>query len=178
MKDGKKKDALLNYNSLTEEMILENKGQKRPLITDEILQLDTVFIKERKFVVQNGKFVELIHHSKWDLFAEHKCILEEKGKPAPYGGTSHTGSATTVSSLYSQGGVVYGLRLPDDYKTEPYIIYWLRKNGELHSFSNMRELKKLFRDKKDLYKNYLKMNRVKYQDQDSIIHLIEYLESD
>jgi hypothetical protein len=177
MKDGKRNDALLNYNSLTEEMIFDNKGQKKAIAINEILLVDTVFIKDRKFVPLNGKFVELVYHSKWDLFVEHKCKVEEQGKPAGYGGTSQTGAATAVSSLYTQGRVVYDLKLPDDYKTKPYTIYWLKKNGELNKFINMRELKKLYKDKKNLFKEYLKLNRVKYQNQDSIIQLIEYLES-
>ena len=177
MKDGKRNDALLNYNSLTEEMIFENNGQKKAIATNEILLVDTVFIEGRKFVVQNGKFFELVYHSKWELFIEHKCNVEEAGKPAGYGGTTQTGAATSVSSLYSQGRVVYDLKLPDDYKTKPYINYWLEKNGELYEFINMRELKKLYEDKKDLLKKYLKSNRVNYQNQESIIQLIKYLES-
>ena len=103
--------------------------------------------------------------------------MEEQGKPAGYGGTSQTGAATSVSSLYTQGRVVYDLKLPDDYKTKPYSIYWLKKNGELYMFMNMRELKKLYEDKKELFKKYLKINRVKYQDQEGIIQLIGYMES-
>ena len=177
MKTGTRNDALLNYNSLTEEMIFENNGQKRAIGINEILLVDTVFIKDRKFVALSGKFVELVYHSKWDLYVEHKCKVEEQGKPAGYGGASQTGAATSVSSLYTQGRVVYDLKLPDDYKTKPYSIYWLKKNGELYKFMNMRELKKLYKDKKELFKKYLKINHVNYQNQDSIIQLIEYLES-
>jgi hypothetical protein len=177
MKDGKRNDALLNYNSLTEEMIFDNKGQKKAITINEILIVDTVFIKDREFVPLNGKFVELVYHSKWDLYIEHKCNVEEQGKPAGYGGTSQTGAATSVSSLYSQGRVVYDLKLPDDYKTKPYTIYWLKKNGELNKFINLRELKKFYKGKRNVLKEYLKLNRVNYQNQDSIIQLIEYLES-
>ena len=177
MKDGTRNGALLNYNSLTEEMVFDNNGQKRAFWTNEMIRVDTVFIKDRRFVVLDGKFVELVYHSEWDLFAEHKCKLENKGTPAPYGGTSQTGAATSVSTLYSQGGAVYGLKLPDGYKTNPYIIYWLKKDGELYKFLNMKELKNIYKNKKDLYKNYTKQNRVKYHDQESIIQLIEYLES-
>jgi hypothetical protein len=178
MKAGISNNALLNYNSLTEEMIFEDKDQKKAIAINEMLLIDTIFIKDRKFVVLNGKFVELVHHSKWDLFVEHKCKVEEQGKPAGYGGTSQTGAATSVSSLYSQGRVVYNLKLPDDFKTKPYIIYWLKKQGELNEFISMRELKKLYMDKKDSIKHFLNENDVKYQNQESIIQLIEYLESD
>lgn len=177
MKAGTRNNPMLNYNSLTEEMVFEDNGQKMAIDIDEILLVDTVFIKDRKFVALNGKFVELVYYSKWDLYVEHKCKVEEQGKPAGYGGTSQTGAATSVSSLYTQGRVVYDLELPDDYKTKPYSIYWLKKNGELYKFSNMRELKKLYKDKKELFKNYSKINPVKYQDQKGIIQLIEYMES-
>ena len=177
MKTGKRNIAMLNYNSLTEEMIFENNGQKRAVGINEILLVDTVYIKDRKFVALNEKFVELVHHSKWDLYVEHKCKVEEQGKPAGYGGETQTGAATSVSSLYTQDRVVYDLKLPDAYKTKPYSIYWLKKNGELYKFMNMRELKKTYEDKKDLYKKYLKINRVKFQDQEGIIQLIGYMES-
>jgi hypothetical protein len=177
MKAGERKAALLNYNSLTEEMIFVDKGQKKAIGRGEMQLVDTIYIEDRKFVVQDEKFIELVYHSKWDLYVEHKCQVEEPGKPAGYGGSSKTGASTSISSLYTQGKVVYDLKLPDDYKTIPYSIYWLKKSGELHQFLNMRELKKLYGDKKDLYKEYLKNNHVKYQDQEGIIQFIEYLES-
>ena len=177
MKAGTRNNTMLNYNSLTEEMIFENNGQKKAIGINEIPLVDTVFIKDRKFVALNGKFVELVYHSKWDLYVEHMCKVEEQGKPAGYGGTSQTGAATSVSSLYTQGRVVYDLKLPDDYKTKPYSIFWLKKNGELFKFINMRELKKYYKDKKELFKKYLKINSVKYQDQEGIIQLIGYMES-
>ena len=177
MKAGARNKAMLNYNSLTEEMIFENNGQKKAIGINEIPLVDTVFIKDRKFVALNERFVELVFHSKWDLYVEHKCKVEEQGKPAGYGGETQTGAATSVSSLYTQGRVVYDLKLPDDYKTKPYSIYWLKKNGELYKFINMRELKKLYNDKKELYKKYLKLNRVNYQDQEGIIQFIGNMES-
>lgn len=177
MKDGKRNGAMLNYNSLTEEMIFENNGQKRAIAENEIPLVDTVFIKDREFVVLNGKFVELAYHSNYDLYVEHKCNVQDQGKPSGYGGTTQTGAITSISSLYAQGRVFYDLKLPDEFKTDPYVIYWLKKNGVLNEFINMRELKKFYEDRKDLLKKYLKSNRVKFEDQASITQMIEYLES-
>jgi hypothetical protein len=177
MKTGTRNDALLNYNSLTEEMIFENNGQKKAIAINEMLLVDTILIQDRKFVALNGKFVELVHHSKWELFVEHRCKVVEQGKPSGYGGSSQTGAATSISSLYSEGRVVYNLKLPDDYKTQPFSIYWLEKNGEFNKFINMRDLKKFYNNKKDIFKKYLKINQVSYQNQESIIQLLEYLES-
>jgi hypothetical protein len=177
MKAGEKNEAMLNYNALTEEMIFDNNGQKRAIAENEILLVDTAYVGDRKFVPLNGKFVELVHHSTWDLFVEHKCKIEETGKPAGYGGTSQTSAATAVSSLYSQGRVVYNLKLPDGFTVKPYRIYLLKRNGEIKKVASMRELKKYYQDEKDRYKEYLKMNPVRFEDQERMIQFIEYLES-
>lgn len=176
MKNGIKNDALLNYNSLTEQMIFEKKDKKLAIAMNELGLIDTVFIKDRKFIAYNSVFVEFLSYSKWDLYIEHKCKIEEPGKSSGYGGTSRTTAIKSYSSFYSEGNS-YKLKLPDDYKLNPYAHYWLKKNGKLNKFTSMRELKKLYKDKDDLFKTYLKKYRVKYDDQEGIIQLIEYLES-
>lgn len=174
MKTGEKKEALLNYNSLTEEMIFDNKGMKLAIGQSELV--DTVYIKGRKFFLLNTKFVELIYHSKFDLYAEHKCSVIDPGKPAAYGGTSQTSATTTYSSYFS-GGQVYELKLPDGYETKPFTDYWLKKDGKLNKFISVRQLSKLFGDKENLFKTYLKNHDVKYENQDSIVELIRFLEA-
>ena len=176
MKAGEKNGTLLNYNSLTEEMIFENNGKKLAIAQRELVRIDTVYIKDRKFIVLNENFVEFLYHSKWDLYIEHKCDVKEPGKPTGYGGTSKTTAVNSYSSFYSEG-TVYDLKLPDGYETRPYTYYWLKKNGELNKFRNMRELKKLYKEKEDIFKAYVKKHRVKYDNQESIIQLIEYLET-
>lgn len=175
MKTGIKNDRLLNYNLLTEEMVFENKGKNLAIGKEEIRFVDTVFIKDRKFVILNNKFVELIYHSNWDLFIENRCDVKEPGKPAGYGMTSQTSAIDSYSSLYA--GRVYDLKLPEGYETKPYAYYWLKKNGGLEKIINMKQLKKLYKDKEDLLKDYLKKQNVKYDNQESIIQLIEHLES-
>jgi len=176
MKNGVKNKALLNYNSLTEEMIFVDKGKKLAIGDTELELVDTIFIIDRKFFTLNKKFVELIFHSKCDLYAEHKCNLIEKGKQAAYGGTSETSATTSYSSLVSDGRF-YELELPDNYRIDPYTTYWLKKNDELNKFVSIKQLMKLYDDKKDLFKAYIKNHDVKYKNQLSIVQLIEYLEN-
>jgi len=172
MKSKIKNEAMLNYNSLTEEMIFENKGIK--LALDHLEQVDTIYITGRKFFILNNKFVELIYSSKFDLYAEHRCTIKDPGKPAAYGGTSQT-SATNSYATYFSGGRVYDLKLPEGFEPLPYIQYWLKKDGKLTKFINIRQLAKLFNDKEDLYKQYNKKHVVKYDDQTSLVELLRYL---
>jgi hypothetical protein len=176
MKAGENKQALLNYNSLTEEMIFENNGSKLAIAPGEIARIDTIFINSRKFIPFNMKFFEVIYDSKWDLYVEHKCDVKQPGKPTGYGGTTQTAAVSSYSSFHSEG-VVYELKLPDGYETRPYNYYWLNREGEMVKFKNMRELKKLYKEKEELFKPYVKKYGVKYDNQESILELIEYLES-
>jgi len=174
MKTGVKNEALLNYNSLTEEMIFDNKGTK--LALGQLDQVDTIYVDGRKFIPLNNKFVEILWSSKYDLYAEHRCSVKDPGKPAAYGGTSQT-SATTSYSSYFSGGQVYELKLPDGYETKPFIDYWLKKDGELNKFLSVRQLSKYFDDKEALFKDYVKKHDVKYENQAAILELIKCLEA-
>ena len=173
MKSGVKNTTMLNYNSLTEEMIFDTNGKK--LAIARLEGIDTVYIEDRKFIPIQNKFVELIYRNKFELYAVHKCSVMDPGKPAAYGGTSQTSSTTSYSSL-SAGGEVYQLKLPDGYTTKPYTIYWLKKDGRLGSFLNLRQLSKLFDDKSDRYKKYIKEHKVAYDKEKSLVDLIKYLE--
>ncbi|MBN1414077.1 MAG: hypothetical protein JW973_03160 [Bacteroidales bacterium] len=190
MKAGSKNETLLNYNSLTEEMVYEDKGEKYAMGIKLVGLIDTVFISDRKFIALNNTFVELLCHSTYDLYAEHKCRLKVPGKPDGYREASQT-SAVEKSSYYYQGrnrekGNVYGVESPDayyemelpyGYETEPYTCYWLKENGELSEFINMRQIMKHYDDKVGLFKEYVKQHDVKYEYQESIVQLIQYLET-
>jgi hypothetical protein len=173
MKTGVKNEALLNYNSLTEEMIFDDRGKK--LAMTQLDQIDTVYIDNHKFFIMNNKFIELVYNSKYALYAEHKCSLRDPGKPAAYGGTSQTSAATSYSS-YLSGGQVYELKLPEGVETKPFIDYWIKKDGKATKFLSIRQLMKLFGDKEDLIKAYVKKYDLKYDDQKGLIDLIRYLE--
>jgi len=176
MKSGQEYKALLNYNSYAEEMIFDDKGKKLAIGKEEKERVDTVYIMNRKFFILNDRFVELIYRSEFELYAEYRCNVKYPGKPAAYGGTSETTSVSTYSEIYS-GGIMYELKLPDDYTIKPFRNYWLKRDGELRRFVNMRQLTKIFDDKKDLIKEYVSTRNVDYDDQESLVQLIKYLES-
>ncbi len=173
MKNGVKNEILLNYNSLTEEMIFENKGEK--LAMGQLDQIDTVFVNERKFFVLNNNFVELIYNSRYALYAEHKCKIKDPGKPAAYGGTSQASSITSYSSILS-GGQAYELTLPQGLETNPYTEYWLKMDGQLSKFYSLRQLSKFFDEKEGQFKDFVKKHKVKFENQAEIIELVKYME--
>jgi len=173
MKTGVKNSTMLNYNAFTEEMIFDTNGKK--LSITKLEEIDTVYIENRKFFPLKDKFVELIYRNKFELYAVHKCSVIDPGKPAAYGGTSQTSATTSYSSL-SAGGQVYQLKLPDGYTTKPYTEYWLKRDGKLTMFVSLRQLSKLFSEKSDQFKKYVKEHKIVYDKEDSLVDLIKYLE--
>ena len=165
---------MLNYNSLTEEMIFSNNGKK--LAISHLEQIDTVYIKNRTFFPLQNKFVELIYRNKFELYAIHKCNLVDPGKPAAYGGTSQTSATTTYSSYYASGQA-YELQMPEGTETKAYTEYWLKRDGKLTIFVSLRQLSKIFSAKSDLFKKFVKEKKVDYDDQESIVQLIKFMEN-
>ncbi|WP_352423603.1 hypothetical protein [Proteiniphilum sp.] len=177
MKDGTKNPALLNYNAATEEMIFDQNGQKLAFAELTLNQLDTVFIENRKFVLlDKNKFAEVIHRDGYKLLVQHKCRIIPPGKPAAYGGTSQTSSTTSYSS-WSGSGVIYQLDLPDDFKVNSSVIYWLDNGEGLKSFSSMGQLKKIYNKQKSLYNKYTRENKVDFKDTEAVASLIHYMET-
>ncbi|HHU34070.1 MAG TPA: hypothetical protein GXZ49_02440 [Bacteroidetes bacterium] len=174
-KTGIRNSAILNYNSLTEEVILDYKETKVALTEEDILLIDTIYVKDRKFFILEGKFVEFVHHSDWDLYVEHKCDVRDLGSPSGYGGLSQTTAVSSYLSLYTESKH-YNLELPENYEIKPYSYYWIKRNGKLEKFINMSQLKKMYKDKKQLFKEYTKKNDVNFENQQNIIQLITYLE--
>jgi hypothetical protein len=174
MKAGGKNMTMLNYNSMTEEMIFDSNGKK--LAMGMIEQIDTIYIDGRIFIPFEKKFVEIIYRNKYEFYAIHKCSVIDPGKPAAYGGTSQTSSTTSYSSIFS-GGQAYELSLPDGFKTKPYTDYLLKKDGKLTTILSLRQLSKQFDEKSDQFKKYVKENKVNYENQKSLIGLIKFLEA-
>lgn len=177
MKDGTTHQTLLNYNAASEEMIFDQNGQKLAFAEVTLNGLDTVFIEDRRFVLlDNANFAEVIHKDGYTLMVQYKCRVIPPGKPSGYGGTSQTSSVTSYSSLLG-GGQLYELELPDDFKVNPYNVYWFQKEEEKESFVSLRQVRRYYSKQRALYNKYLKENEVDFDDSASMRELIYFLET-
>ncbi|WP_420320654.1 hypothetical protein [Flagellimonas sp.] len=177
MKSGEKNAALLNYHSILEEVVFEDGQGKRAIADAQVPQVDTVYIKDRKFFRLNDTFVELAHQSTYDLYIEYKCDVKYPGNVSAFGQTSQTSSNQSFSQVAIRG-TMYELSLPSGYKTKPYQYYWIKKDGELNQFKNLNQLLKLYDAKKNAGKAFVKEHKIKMSNSEGILQLIEYLETD
>lgn len=99
-KSGEINKALLNYNSLTQEMIFEQSGQQRAL--DKIENIDTVYINTKTFVPVGQVFYEVATKTPVALFIQHISKIIPPGNETGFG-TSETSAINNMTNLKSSG---------------------------------------------------------------------------
>jgi hypothetical protein len=171
MKSGKIQNAKMNYNTITEKMVFEQNGKFLDMINLEAI--DTVLLGNRKFVCFDNIFYELLVNAPVSLFIQHKSDLIPPGKPAAYGGTTQVSSSNYLSSVELAGGR-YNLKLPSDYVVKPAKVNWIRKSNTMYRFLNERQFLKIFPEKADNIRQFIKQNKLRTENPEDLIKLINY----
>ncbi|MCU7552825.1 hypothetical protein OCK74_27145 [Chitinophagaceae bacterium LB-8] len=167
MKNGSEANTLLNYYTITQEIIFEQQGNRLALA--ELPTIDTVIIEGRKFIPVDNKFYEVLTNTIIPLLARHSASLINAGIPTAYGGNSSF--ATSLSDI-SSAGRVYGLRLPDNYTTLPHTDYWLKKKFNYYEANNLKQIQRVFPSRADAIQDFIKVNNIDLKKQDDLVKLI------
>ena len=174
MKVGNNLTTILNYNIVTGKMVFSQKDQVFDLVNPDMV--DTVFLNSRKFIPVGKVFYEVIMEKPIALFIEHKGKVLEPGKPAAYGGTSQLSSSNYVTNLPNDASV-YNIKLPDDYTVESDPVYWIFMNGNKYNFINERQFTKFFRGRETDIKEFVKKNRIKFDNPQDVKKLVSFCSS-
>lgn len=172
MKAGGYEYADMNYNTVTEEMIFNQKDKLLALANLETI--DSIYLNNHIFIPVNKKFYEVAYNAPVSLLIQHRKTLVEGGKPAAYGGTTQTSAVTPISSI-SSGGNIYKLKLPDSYTTKDATLFWIKKNNKYSNFINEKQLGKILPDKKMQIQNFVTEHKTNFKKAEDVISLIKYL---
>jgi hypothetical protein len=170
LKTGIARDAMLNYNSITEEMVFESNGTKLAIANPG--SVDTIFILEKKFITAGKTYYEVLGNYRIPLLVRHLCTVLAPGKESGYGGTSQTTSITSVSTIFA-AGQAYELKLPDGYSVLPYLEYVVKKDNEYKRITNVSQVIKCFPEKENEIKAFVKTNKTSFKKEEDINKLIE-----
>jgi hypothetical protein len=171
MKNGQIQNTMMNYNTVSQRMVYVKDGTYLDLMNTDMV--DTVFLQNKIFVPFGKTFYELRISQPIAFFIQHKGDLIQAGKPVGYGGTSEVASTDYVSSINLSSGY-YNLPIPADFNVKNSFVFWVRKDGKMLDFLNERQFLKLFPDKTDLLKQFIKKNKVKFDKPDQLQQLIQY----
>lgn len=171
MKNGNTRDFLLNYNIITEKMVYRQGENFYDMIT---IDVDTVFVRQRKFIPSGKFFYELLLDSSVSLLIQHKGKLTPRGAPAAYGGTSQISSSTYLSSVNLTGGQA-NLKLPDFYIVQPEPVFWIRNGSDMLSFLNKKQFMEIFTGHEKELNNFIRKNRIKFDNISDMVKLTRYV---
>jgi hypothetical protein len=174
MKSGQVHNQEIDYNTLTQKMVFTRDSKYYDITNPEMV--DTVYLNESKFIPVGKAFYEVLLAAPVKLFVQYKGSLMSAGKPVGYGGTSQVSSSTSLSSI-DLNSRVWNLSIPSDYIVRMSKAFWILRGNEMVSFENEKQLLKLFPEKADQLKSYIKENRLKFEKQDNLIKLMKYLGS-
>jgi len=166
-KSGEIVKASLNYNTITEEMIFDQAGQK--LALDKLEDIDTVYIQDKKFVPFEKVFYEVAANTPVALFIQHKSEIIPPGNNTGFG-TSNTSAITNLTDFKTSGSA-YKLQLPEDFKIRSKTAFWLRKNNNYALIKTEKNVEDLFPDKADAIKKFVKTNKINFKNPDDLIKL-------
>lgn len=171
-KDGRTKKMSMNYNMASGKMVFRESGTILDLQTPELI--DTIVMNGSTFIKSGSRFLELLLKAPVSLFLDHKGEIVPAGKPAGYGGTSQVSATTTISGMSSETAY-YNLKLPPQYILKTEKVYVLKdKDGNLSSFTTSRQFLKLFPGFESQLKDFIKTNRIKFDDGKSVASLAGY----
>ncbi|MBC7426045.1 MAG: hypothetical protein H7321_05870 [Bacteroidia bacterium] len=171
-KSGEIVKTLLNYNTITEEMIFQQAGTFRAF--DNAERIDTVYIQNKKFVPAGMIFYEVATCTPVALFIRHQTEIVSPGNNTGFG-TTQTAAISNLNSLHRSGDA-YQLKLPDDFKLTSRTEYLLKKNGNYNyiNVKNFKQVETVFSEKAALIKDYVKTNKLSFNKSEDVIKLILY----
>jgi len=172
LKSGRVTNQFLNYNLITKEMIFEQGGRYLAIANPE--EVDTVILNQRKFVLLSNAFYEYLAGSVYPLFAEYTCTIKEPGVHTGFG-KSNTTASVSMKALIREGGA-YGLKLPDEFEVIPGRSLHIRKDGKFFKIKSEQQLIKLFPDKKEMIRDWVKSNKTNFSRNDDVALLVQQIQ--
>jgi hypothetical protein len=172
-KSGTVTKTMLNYNTLTQEMIFKQGDQNLALA--DPASVDTVYLNNRKFVYANNAFYDVALNDTVGLYIQYTSDIISSGAETGFGKTQ-TSAASGITDLKSSGKA-YALTLTDEYTVKNKTNYFLKKDGKFIAANNIKDVKKVFAGKEALIDDYTKKNKVSFKNADAVIKLIQFCNS-
>ena len=171
LKDGTTTETSLNYNLITEQIILDLGHTKIPYpqtdLVDEVHFGDVVLIPADKF------FLELLEIGTVSLLVRRSQKVTQIGQDTGYGTTSQTSTSLTPGGLH-QTDYIYQHNLPDDYSTEDRNQYYLKRHEDIHEVKSLKKACKFIPELEKELMDFAKSHRIKIEREEDMRKWVRY----
>lgn len=173
MKSGKLTSAMMNYNTVDEEMLVSQDGNFKIIANPEAI--DTIVIQNRKFVYMNGVFYELILSNNISFYYQNKNRFAPVASNTAYGMKSQTQGPTNVSTVRGGGSQFRVLEMPDNVEISNACVNWVMYKGEMQKFTTERQLMKIFPEIENELKDFLKKNKIGVRKKEEVLQIALFI---
>lgn len=163
--------SMVNYDT-THDKLLYKDGNNIMELTN-LADIDTIYIKKSKFVVQGLGFYEVRPLSQGFLFIKWHLREVNIGKQGAYGQTTQSYVQNMNTSSYNNNGIVSYESSDVNAKTN-YNQYSILINGKMKRFANKKNLLKLFSDRSADIERFISDNHIDFLNVDDIVKVCNF----
>lgn len=183
-KNGITSKADLNYNFLTQEMIIDLGTRK--IAYEPLDSIKEVIIGDITFIPWEGSIYEQLFGGDMSLLVHRKQLMERTGQQTGLGRTSGTYSSNTntysnepdqIPSLEDKV-ILYELILPGNFGLKEVNTYYLFSGMELTLLRRLRQFENIFPARATEIREFIKKKKLKFDREEDIIDLVRFCDSD
>ncbi|NND05329.1 MAG: hypothetical protein HKN87_03025 [Saprospiraceae bacterium] len=167
---GREIPAELNYNLVTEEIVVQINDVRAPYPTIHLVAKAS--IADASFIVLEKKVYEILHQGSDLLLAKRKQIVTQIGQQTGLGRTANQNDLRAETRLQDTP-MVYELEIPSNYILRDVNLYFLYKNGQLLPLRNFKKLAKLYAEEVDL-KSFLREQKLNSDTEEDLVKAFKY----
>lgn len=170
-KSGEIDKASLNYCAHNQTILFKKEGTIFTLTG--LSAIDTIYIKDRKFVpVNNAVYEALTHTGKVDLYISYVSKMNHLVAAADISGTSQKNPNpvnNTVTNVY------ISRPYKGAYSIEIVKHFWLKNFKNLYRVKNEKDFLKIFKEGTvPSIKDYLKQNHIDFNNEADLVKLVNF----
>lgn len=170
MKSGSGYDMILNYNLVFEKVVIVQANKICDLSNPG--SVDTIYLLNRKFIPAGMVFYELLAGSPFILFVQHRSKVSLPPRMDSYGKIPET-SATDAKEMLLIGNKS-NISSDQELIFNKEDVYWVQVDNSMQSFKDAMEFYKIFPNIKSELKQYIRQNKIKFENPDDIEKLMIY----
>lgn len=172
-KNGIFSEASFNYNLLNDEIEFLKSNDTLSVINKK--DITYIVIETDTFLYDNG-FVEIISDGPVKVGMKKHFKLNEIEKTDSYGTSSHGSARESYNSLPADGNY-YKLKASNDMVFQKTTEYYIAKSYRDFVPYRRNYVTKLFPEKSEEIKKYLKSNKINFDSENDLLKLAGYLKS-
>lgn len=165
----------LNYDAANCNMMYVNGNDE--MILENIHDIDTVYVGNSKFIPASSKgFLEMVNLKNGIIYIFWKLTNQYLGKKGAYGQIMQGSAASIDINMVKQqaGYDEHNRNITDVYAMQNENEYWLHLNGKFVKCKNEKSLLKLFLNKEEQIKEYIKKHNLNWNNTQHVIDLLDF----